>query len=522
MKSPDGNTISSWREGVDLPTFPALTADLDTDVCVVGAGIAGLTVAYQLAKENLRVVLIDAGPIGDGQTGRTSAHLASALDDRFFEVEKAFGVEGSKLAYQSHARAIDLIETIASNEAIACDFKRVDGILILGEGDDPKLIEQEFQAAQRAGFAGVEKLDRAPLDQFDSGACIRFPGQAQFHPLKYLAGLARAAQKLGVQIYCGNRITDVQGTDEKKHERATATTKQGQKIRANAIVVATNTPAPINDWFGIYTKQSAYRSFVVGLPVPKGSVKEALYWDTLDPYHYVRNQPRGEVDILLVGGEDHKTGQAPEGGAPFLRLEQWARKRFPVGGDALFRWSGQVQEPVDYLGYIGRAPTAKPDVYVVTGDSGMGLTHGTIAGLLIPDLIQKRDNPWEKIYDPSRKPIKSAKTIEEFAVENTNTVSRYVDYITPGEIKSADDLRPGQGAVVREGLQKVAIYRDESGSVHRCSPVCTHLACVVAWNSVESTWDCPCHGARYDPLGRVIMGPAIDDLKPLQARRDSL
>jgi glycine/D-amino acid oxidase-like deaminating enzyme/nitrite reductase/ring-hydroxylating ferredoxin subunit len=515
MKSPDGKTISSWRDGVDLPVFQPLMADGETDVCVVGAGIAGLTVAYFLAKEKLRVTVIDDGPIGDGQTGRTSAHLTSASDDRFVNLEKAFGIEGSQLAYQSHAWAIDEIEKIASAEKIACDFQRVDGFLFLGEGDDPKLIEEEFEAAKRAKFAGVEILDRAPLESFNTGKCIRFPRQGQFHPLKYLAGLARAVERLGVKIYCGNRIVDVQGTDQKKAEPAVATTQEGNKIRARAIVVATNTPAPINDWFGIYTKQTAYRSYVVGLPIAKGSVEPALFWDTHDPYHYVRVQPGSNGDVLLVGGEDHKTGQPIEGGAPFLRLEQWARKLFPIGGEAVFRWSGQVQEPADYLGYIGRAPTANPNVYVVTGDSGMGLTHGTIAGSLITDLIQNRPNPWEKIYDPSRKPVRAAGTATDFVKENAKTVAQYIDYLTPGEVKSADELRPGQGALVREGFGKVAVYRDEQGSVHRCSAVCTHLDCLVSWNSVEATWDCPCHGARFDPLGKVLMGPAIDDLKPM-------
>jgi glycine/D-amino acid oxidase-like deaminating enzyme/nitrite reductase/ring-hydroxylating ferredoxin subunit len=515
MKSLDGKTVPSWRAGGEMPKFNPLSEDIETDICVVGAGIAGATIAYRLAKEGLHVALIDAGPVGDGQTARTSAHLSSALDDRFFKVEKAFGVEGSRLAYQSHARAIDEIDTIRTDEQIACDFERVDGFLFLGDGDDPEIIDEEFAAARRAEFAGVEKLERAPLEHFDTGPCIRFPNQAQFHPLKYLAGLANAAHRLGVQIYCGNRVTDVQGTDEKRNQSAVATTLDGKKIRARAIVVATNTPAPINDWFGIYTKQVAYRSYVIGLPIAKSDVTAGLFWDTANPYHYVRCQSGVENDILLVGGEDHRTGQPVEAGAPFLRLDQWARKRFAVKGDATFRWSGQVQEPADDLAYIGRAPTAHPDVYVVTGDSGMGLTHGTIAGMLITDLIQKRKNPWEALYDPSRKPIEAADTIKQAAAENANTMGRYVDYLSPGEIKNEADLRPGQGAVMREGISKVALYRDEGGLIHRCSPVCTHLACLVNWNAVEATWDCPCHGARYDALGKVLMGPAIDDLKPL-------
>ncbi|MBV8780442.1 MAG: FAD-dependent oxidoreductase [Phycisphaerae bacterium] len=513
MKSPDGNTESSWRHAVKIDQCPPLSKSVETDVCVVGAGIAGLTTAYLLAKRGKKVAVVDAGPIGDGQTARTSAHLASALDDRFVEIEKAFGSDGARLAYESHAGAIDEIERISKAEKIDCDFARVDGYLFLGRDQKPSFIDNELHAAQRAGFTSATKLDRAPLPDFDTGPCIRFPKQAQFHPLKYLVGLSRAVQKQGVKIFCGTRIVDVQGTDEKNKRRAFAKTGNNRAIHADAVVVATNTPAPINDWLGIYLKQMAYRSYVVALPIAAGSVKPALYWDTEDPYHYVRVQPDGDSELLLVGGADHRTGQQPEKGGRFVELIEWARKRFPVEGDAVYQWSGQVQEPADGLGYLGRAPTANPDVYVITGDSGMGLTHSTIGAMLITDLIEGKSNPWEKLYDPSRKPTGALLALESVAAENTNTVAKYVELITPGDVKSADDIPINSGAVLREGLHKIAVYKDHAGRLHRHSAVCTHLGCIVAWNQIEGTWDCPCHGARYDPKGKVILGPAIEDLK---------
>ena len=243
--------------------------------------------------------------------------------------------------------------------------------------------------------------------------------------------------------------------------------------------------------------------------MPRGVVKDALYWDTGDPYHYVRLQ-RGRTkqsDLLLVGGEDHKTGQFPENGAPFLRLETWARQMFPELGQVRYRWSGQVQEPTDGLAFIGRALTDKQEVFVVTGDSGMGLTHGTIGGLLITDLIAGRPNSWQKLYDPARKILN-----REFIHENANTLAQYRDLVTGGEARSTDEIRPGQGAIMRKGLKKIAVYRDPAGKIHRHSAICTHLQCVVRWNAVEKSWDCPCHGSRFDPLGKVLMGPAIDDL----------
>jgi nitrite reductase/ring-hydroxylating ferredoxin subunit len=216
-------------------------------------------------------------------------------------------------------------------------------------------------------------------------------------------------------------------------------------------------------------------------------------------------------DILLIGGEDHKTGQIDPHLAPFLKLETWARKKFPGIGQTVYRWSGQVQEPADGIAFIGRAPTKGTNVFVVTGDSGMGLTHGTIAGLLLTDLIVGRPNPWQKLYDPSRKIVNA-----EFLRENANTLAQYKDLVTGGEIASMDEIPAGHGAIMRRGLKKITVYRDDRGKLHRHSALCTHLQCVVQWNDVEKSWDCPCHGSRFDPKGKVLMGPAIDDLAAIR------
>lgn len=516
MKSPDGVTTPVWYETAKLPRHEAPPRTLRADVCVVGAGIAGLTTAYLLAKEGKQVVVLDEGEIGSGQTGRTSAHLASAIDDRFIEVQKIHGPEGSKLAYESHAAAIDQIEKIVAEETIDCDFKRIDGYLFSVPGDPPDLLDRELEAALRAGFKDVKKFERIILAGCETGPCLCFPRQARFQPLKYLVALAEAFEKLGGKIYVGRRIKDVQGADSDKHEPARAQIDNGPgEVLADAIVVATNTPAPINDWMGIYTKQASYRTYMIGAKVPRGVVDDALYWDTGDPYHYVRleaDKDRKDThDLLLIGGEDHKTGQFPEGGAPFLALERWSKEKFPMIGEVMMRWSGQVQEPDDYLGFIGRATAhAKENVFVATGDSGMGLTHGTIAGILLTDLIMGRPNPWEKLYHPSRK---MGVLSTDFVAENLNVMAQYKELVTGGEVKSADDVPKGHGAVMRDGLTKVAVYRDDAGAVHKCSAVCTHLGCVVEWNHVEKSWDCPCHGSRFDAKGKVLMGPAVDDLK---------
>jgi Rieske Fe-S protein len=246
-----------------------------------------------------------------------------------------------------------------------------------------------------------------------------------------------------------------------------------------------------------------------------------LYWDTPDPYHYIRLQevdarldPARLDDILIVGGEDHKTGQEDDADERFKCLEDWTRERFPMVKSIDFRWSGQVMEPVDYMGFIGRNPGVDEHIYIATGDSGNGITHGTIAGMLLSDLILGKENPWEKLYDPSRKTLRAA---GEFLKENLNVAAQYADWARQSEVGSYDEIEPGSGAVVRRGTSKVAVFKDEQGTIHERSAVCTHLYCIVNWNTAERTWDCPCHGSRFDPYGNVVNGPAISPLEAVKS-----
>lgn len=511
MRSDSGHTTSVWMDA-DVPDLPTLTHNIRTSVCVIGAGIAGMTTAYLLARAGRAVVVIDDGPIGGGETGRSTAHLTAALDDHFTQIEKLHGVEGARIAAESHTAAINRIESIASLEDIDCDFERLDGYLFLGGGDDRKVLEDELEAAHRAGLSDVELLERAPVKSFDTGPALRFPRQAQFHPVKYLNGLARAIVRDGGQLYSGTHVESVQDG-----EPAKVTTSDGHVITADNIVVATN--SPVNDWVIIHTKQSAYRTYVIAARIPRGSLTHALYWDTPHPYHYIRLQEvdplldtRRNEELLIVGGEDHKTGQADDAEERFKRLEEWTRQRFPSIGNIEFRWSGQILEPVDYMAFIGRNPGTDQHIFIATGDSGNGITHGTIAGILLTDLILGRPSPWSKLYDPSRVTLRATPS---FLKENVNVAGQYTDWVSGGDVDSYENIAPGAGAVVRRGMKKIAVYRDDQGSIHELSAVCTHLYCIVAWNSVERTWDCPCHGSRFDPYGRVVNGPAITPLKEL-------
>jgi glycine/D-amino acid oxidase-like deaminating enzyme/nitrite reductase/ring-hydroxylating ferredoxin subunit len=512
-----GETVSFWERTAEKFYTAPLTENLNTDICIIGAGIAGVTTAYLLVREGRDVVLIDDGPVGGGMTGRTTAHLVNALDDRYYDLEKLLGQECSRLSAESHSAAIDRIEKIVRDENIDCDFTRVDGYLFLPPGGSVTDLIHELDAVHRAGLRDVERVDRLPLGKLTTNGVLRFPRQAQFHPLKYLNGLARAINDGGGRIFTGTRVVGVEDDEEVRIQTST-----NHCITARAAVVATN--CPINDRVVIHSKQAPYATYALALRVTK-QVEPALLWDTAQtaegekqrigpiPYHYVRFARDDEGDVLIVGGEDHKTGQANDFEPRFNKLERWTRDRFSFVGEITDRWSGQVMEPVDGMAYIGRNP-GDENVFVVTGDSGNGMTHGTIAGILITDLICGRENPWAKLYDPRRKSL-SPTAVADYVAENANVVAQMTDYVTPGDEPGANKIGAGEGAILREGARKVAAYRDEEGTLHKFSAVCPHLKCVVRWDGCEKTWDCPCHGSRFDALGRVLNGPAVSDLEEI-------
>jgi glycine/D-amino acid oxidase-like deaminating enzyme/nitrite reductase/ring-hydroxylating ferredoxin subunit len=510
---PAVKSTSLWLETAHPARQPTLGENATADVCVIGAGIAGVTTAYLLGREKKPVVLVDDGTPGCGMTGMTTAHLSNVIDDRYTEMIRLHGVEGARLACDSHRSAIARIESICTQERINADFQRVSGYLFLSPEHDEQYLDDELDAARQAGVE-VEKLPRAPVDGFESGPCLHFPQQAQFHALKYLNGVLSAFTRAGGRVYGGVRAVNVTGGATADVQTAT-----GLHITARSVVIATN--APFVDVFAIHTKQAPYYTYVIGARVPAGAITTALYWDTQDPYHYVRLQRTSNaelggdnatpVDLLIVGGEDHKTAQEFDTEERFGALESWMREHFPAAREVEFRWSGQVMETQDGLGFIGRNPMDANNVYVATGDSGMGMTHGTIAGMLICDLIQGRPNRWTELYEPSRIRTGAA---ADFLKENLNVAAQYTSWITPGEVSSVEEIGPNTGAVMREGAGKVAIFRDEAGELHRHSAICTHLGCIVGWNKAASTWDCPCHGSRFDAYGRVVNGPASKNLGP--------
>ena len=495
----NGASTSIWHSTAQVPHYPPLPGNARADVCVIGAGIGGLTTAYLLADEGRKVILIDADQVGAGETGRTTAHFFPP-DEWYADIEDGFGAQHASMVAASFAAAVDLVESIVRKEDIDCGFERLDGYLYALPGNTFRDFDKEAAAAQRAG-ARAERLERVPGLSFDTGPCVRYAGQAQFHPLRYLGALAQAFVRKGGVIHGGTRALTIDGDRDEQ----VIGTAQGE-IRAGAVVVATNTP--FNNRVVMHTKQAAYRTYVIGLAVPQGSVPRILLWDTGDPYYYVRLESAGAPpghEVLVVGGADHKVGQDQHPEHRYVEIERWVRERFPTAGELLFRWSGEVMEPADGPAYLGRNPLDERNVFIITGDSGNGMTHCTIGAMLIRDLIAGRDNPWTALYDPARK-VRHG--VSDFLGEQANTLAQYGDWAKGGEVESTDQIATGQGAIINQGLHKLAVYRDHTGALHAVSAVCPHLGCVVHFNSAERSWDCPCHGSRFDTAGKVLHGPA--------------
>ncbi|WP_437602419.1 FAD-dependent oxidoreductase [Sorangium sp. So ce590] len=506
----DKNT--AWTHAV-LPPMAPLATDHTADVCVVGAGIAGLTTAYLLAKAGKRVVVLDNGAVGGGESGLTTAHITHALDRRWASLAKLHEVSRLRLAARSHTAAIDTIERIVKEEEIDCDFQRVHGYLFAAPGSPSMTLRDEIEAAHRAGLGSTHYVDRAPLLDFDTGPAVCFPDQAQFHIRRYLAGLSRAIERDGGKLYTLAHVVDVD-EDALPHE-VVVRTARGLEVIASEAVLATS--SPFIPRISVHMKQAGYRTYVIGLRMPRDAVPPGLYWDTAEPFHYVRlanvDGADGPDEVLIVGGEDHKTGQASDADQRYARLEAWARERFTQAGEVLHRWSGEVMETVDGLAYIGRVKRDSR-ILIATGDCGNGMTHGTIAGLVISDLVQDRENRMASLFDPSRVNLSLA-AVSELVKENVNVACQYASWLGKGDVGDVAQIAPGTGAVVRRGLKKLAVYRDPQGQIHERSAMCSHLGGIVSWNPAERSWDCRCHGARFDAMGRVLRGPATADLAPV-------
>lgn len=506
-----GNNTPIWMLEATNTAFKPLDKPMETDVLIVGGGVAGLMTAYQLLNAGKCVILVEDGEIGSGETGRTSAHLTYSLDSQYAQLESRFGEEKARLIGDAHKSAIDWIEALVEREKIDCHFKRVDGYLFAHPTDDETTIEKEYEVTNRFGLKTtiLETIPGVVLEE--TKKCLHFPQQAQFHILMFLQALAEVVARKGGNIFTLSKA---------KEFTENSAVVNGFEVKAQHIVLATNTP--IAGPLITHTKQWPYRTYAIAATIPKGSVDYALWWDTGDqdvpwvqkPYHYVRMEVGTDLhDYLIVGGEDYRTGQEDREEIPadtrYNRLEAWARRHFPAITDIAAQWSGQVINTVDGCGFIGKNPKSET-TFIITGDSGNGITNAAIGAQLITDLIYGRENKWAEVFDPSRSVVIHAPG--DYLKEVGNMVRQYAEWIMPGDLKTVEDLKSGEGAVLREGLKKIAVYRDENDQLHTCTAVCPHLGAIVQWNADEKTFDCPAHGSRFTALGKVLNGPSNGDL----------
>jgi glycine/D-amino acid oxidase-like deaminating enzyme/nitrite reductase/ring-hydroxylating ferredoxin subunit len=501
MGSLHERNISLWVATAPETDYPPLAGDVTVDVAVIGAGITGLTVATLLKRAGARVAVVEAGRVASGTTGYTTAKITSLHGLVYAGLIDRLGEERARLYADANQAALEGVAAFAREGGIDCDFRRMAAYTYTEDPARVADIEAEVAAARRLGLpAGYTEATALP---YSVRAAVRFDDQALFHPRKYCLALAAALPGDGSHLFELTRATDV---DE--GPPCAVATERGT-IRADQVVLATQ--IPFLDRGGFFAKTSPSRSYALAARVD-GPVPEGMYLSAEEPTRSVRPHYAGEGALLLLGGEGHKVGHDEDTRRRYAALEEWARARFPVRAID-YRWSAQDYEPADGVPYIGRVTAGSERVYVATGYRKWGMTTGTLAGMLIADAILGRDNPWAALFDATR--VDLTRAAKDLIAANAEVAKRFVgDRLALLKAPPVGELALGEGGLAEAGGEKVAAYRDEAGVVHAVSPVCAHLGCLVAWNSAERTWDCPCHGSRYDHRGRVIQGPTIKDLKP--------
>jgi len=499
----DETTQPIWIADSPNTNFPALNRDLTVDVVIVGGGIAGLTAAVLLKKAGKTVAVLERSKIIQGETGHTTAHITEMLDERYYTLASSFGDEGAALAAESVRASIDQIEALVNEFSIECDFERVPGYFYSETEKGLAELEKELSAIRKVGMK-AEMVNDVPLP-FKTAAGIRLENQAQFHPRKYLLELAKFVDSDGSYIF-ENTAAD----EFYDGEPCRVHTENGTVTALDVIVAAYS---PVCNWAFLHTKIPPYMTYALGVKLKHKAALPGLFWDTADPYHYIRSQVDGENGpILIVGGEDHRTGTEENTERCFERLEAYTRARFDVESIP-YHWSGQILEPLDGLAYIGKN-SMSDHIYVATGFSGTGMTWGTLSAMINTDLIIAGKNKYAALYDATR--MKPLTTAAEFISANIEVPIHFIGDRLAKAAESLDDVSAGEGKLVKVDGEKVAVYRDMHGELHGCSPVCTHMGCLVHFNTAEKSWDCPCHGSRFDPDGKVVSGPALKNLAPVE------
>jgi glycine/D-amino acid oxidase-like deaminating enzyme/nitrite reductase/ring-hydroxylating ferredoxin subunit len=491
---------SLWLETAERSPRPALREDIHVDVCVVGAGIAGLSAAHELSLRGATVAVLEARFVGAGASGYNTAKLSSLHGLTYARLESRLGGEHARLYAEANQRGIARVVELAADLGIDCDLRRKPNVVYTEEDAERGRIEHEVEAALRAGLPArlVEQSDLP----YPIAAAVQVDDQAEFHPVRYLEGLARALAAGGVRVHEGTLAVSVDAGSPCR-----VRTEAGRTVTAGSVVVATH--LPFLDRGLYFARCHPERSYVVAGLHDGTTARTGMYLSTESPAHSIRAHEIDGRTWLLVGGESHKMGQA-DAAERYSRLEGWARERFSV--DPVRRWATQDQMPVDGVPYIGPVDLVSSNVFVATGFRKWGLAMGAAGGELLAALVERRGHPWAELFDTRRLRLRASAAT--FVKENLNVALRFFGdrVVKRGQL---DAISRGEGRIVGAGLGQRAVYRDDAGALQALSARCTHLGCIVNWNSGESTWDCPCHGSRFGARGEVIMGPAV---RPLPGR----
>lgn len=499
----DGATISLWQHTVPDQSFTGSIGPTTYDVLVVGGGITGITTALLLQKAGRNCLVAEARTLCFGTTGGTTAHINTFFDNSYDVIQSDFGHDATRLLAKATNQSRDFFRQHVEEYGIDCGFAEKNGYLYAVDEEQAAKLDKIYNASKDAGVA-IAYTDSIPVPLPFVKAVV-YPRQAQVHPTRYVLALANAFTALGGTIVENCLVENY----DKDSEVLRVKTGSGI-IRAKAMVYATHIPPHINL---LHFRNAPYRSYAIAVTLNNQAYPDGLAYDMFDPYHYYRTQHIDGQDYLIVGGEDHKTAHEVNTEACFNDLIDHTRKHFDVAA-ITHRWSSQYFEPSDGLAYIGHLPGAAGNVYVATGYGGNGITYSHIAALTLADLITKGESEYADLFKPGR--IKPVAGFEAFVKENADVVAQFVGKrLGAGKISELADIAPGEGRLVKYEGSTVAIYKDETGKIYALNPICTHAKCVVDWNLAEKTWDCPCHGARYDLNGNVLTGPAHRGLEKI-------